>query len=138
MESFIVYKGARQKFAKRRKYWFSLGYVSAYCFPLLLLFLGVYTAAPSRRCSRASPRHGASLHPLSPERSRRFAAYRFACRRYRLLAAGAALSRPPRRAAAALLALRTICLTPVGVKTSHRLPDSALQRALLRFLSIQL
>ncbi|WP_225756494.1 hypothetical protein [Cardiobacterium sp. Marseille-Q4385] len=33
----------------------------------------------------------------------------------------------PRRAAAALLALRTICLTPVGVKTSHLLSQKTQQ-----------
>ena len=38
--------------------------------------------------------------------------------------------------AAAVLALSTLCLAPVGVKIAHRLPDSALQRAFGLYLLI--
>jgi membrane protein len=38
--------------------------------------------------------------------------------------------------AAAVLALSTLCLTPVGVKIAHRLPDSTLQRAFGLYLLI--
>nr|WP_261797938.1 sulfite exporter TauE/SafE family protein [Cardiobacterium valvarum] len=38
--------------------------------------------------------------------------------------------------AAAVLALSTLCLAPVGVKTAFRLPDSALQRAFGLYLLI--